>query len=349
MMAGRIITDRGPEFLNSNMKEVVDTLGITVEYEPSHRPDLKAVVERMIGKVQDEFRGFIEGEVSDDIRKKANKFDYRMNAALTLYEYTQLIIKAVIHHNNDHVLSQYQRTEDMIINNVNPIPLSLWQYSNENLLGYNCIDTNYVNLCVMPREAGTVTAQGIKFKGMLYGCERGIKEQWFVKARNKGNYSVQVSYDPRNTNQIYVHTDNLSYEIANLLEHQDVFRNKTYEEIAIMLKSERNLITNLKEEHLAKKVKFVADVQRIGNVQAAKTGESKASKLRDIKVNKEAEIIKGSNGTIIKVQQPASNEEFIRNDGVEEIFSDEENEVEYESALDKFMKTRIPVSKQISK
>lgn len=55
----------------------------------------------------------------------------------------------------------------MIMQNVEPIPLKLWNYSQENMLGYNYIDSNYVNLCVMPQGKATVTAKGILFKGIL--------------------------------------------------------------------------------------------------------------------------------------------------------------------------------------
>lgn len=88
MIPNRIVTDRGPEFLNSNMQQVVDNLGVVVEYSPSYRADLKGIVERMMGTIQKDIRGFTEGEVSNDIRKKANKYDYRMNASLTLNEFT---------------------------------------------------------------------------------------------------------------------------------------------------------------------------------------------------------------------------------------------------------------------
>lgn len=289
MIPNRIVTDRGPEFLNNNMQEVVNNLGIVVEYTPSYRPDLKSVVERMIGKVQDEFRGFVEGEVSDDIRKKANKYDYRMTASLTLYEYIQLIIKAILHHNNHHVLKDYRRSEDMVIKGINPIPKDLWEYTNNHLLGYNYVDSDFVNLCVMNKDRASVTSKGIRFKGLLYGCDRGIKEQWFISARRSGNYKVDVSYDPRNTNKIYVHV-NGEYEIATLLNHQDVFKDKSYEEISVMLKAERNLIQSLEEEHLKKTVEFYGEIQEIGNVKAVNTGESKMAKLKDIKLNKEVEI-----------------------------------------------------------
>lgn len=340
MIPSRIVTDRGPEFLNKNMKNLIDNLGVVVEYTPSHRADLKGIVERMMGTIQNHFRGFVEGEVSSDIRKKANKNDYRMNASLSLYEYTQLIIKAALHHNNHHVLKDYGRTGDMITQGIEPIPSSLWDYANRHLLGYNYTQSSYVNLCVMPRERAQVTAQGIRFKGLLYGCEKGIKDQWFVKARSKGNYSIGISYNPTSANQIYVHLQNGEYEVADLLDHQNVFANKSYEEISMMLKAERNLVSELKERNLPQTVKFYGDIQEIGDVKAVKTGESKAEKIRDIKVNKEVEIIVNPNELNPNGLAP--------NGGDENSDATLENKEEqgYESPFDRFMKERMKESKE---
>ncbi|HHX61748.1 MAG TPA: transposase [Epulopiscium sp.] len=333
----RIITDRGPEFLNNNMKNVIDNLGIVVEYTPSHRADLKGIVERMMGTIQNSFRGFVEGEVSTDIRKKANKHDYRMNAALSLYEYTQLIIKAVLNHNNHHVLKDYRRTGDMMTQGIEPIPSSLWEYTNSHLLGYNFTQSSYVDLCVMPRERAQVTAQGIKFKGLFYGLDRGIKEQWFVKARSKGNYSIEITYNPTSAKQIYVHLENGEYEIATLLNHQDVFANKSYGEISMMIKSERNLIQQLKEEHLSKTVQFYGEIQEIGNVKPVKTGESKAKKLKDIKINKEVEIVMNSpEREILRL----SGDKGIEEERGEKKDNGVNKEWGYESPFDKFMRKR---------
>lgn len=331
MIPNRIVTDRGPEFLNSNMQQVVDNLGVIVEYTPSYRADLKGVVERMMGTVQKDLRGFTDGEVSTDIRKKANKYDYRMNASLTLYEFTQLIIKAILHHNNHHVLSNYQRTEDMIKQEMKPIPLEIWNYSQENMMGYNYIENNFVNLCVMPREKAKVTAKGIEFRNILYGCESGLKEQWFVVARNKGDYPIEVSFDPRDTSKIYTHLEDGSYEIANILNYQEVFKDKTYEEVRLLLKAEKNMVNHLKEEHLAATVDYIADVQEIANVQVEPTKESKASKLKDIKVNKEAEILM-NHEQIVEVRPPK--EEV--NELIEEVVEEKED-----SVLDRFMKRRL--------
>lgn len=59
----------------------------------------------------------------------------------------------------------------MIKQEVQPIPLEIWNYSQDNMMGYNYVESNFVNLCVMPREQAKVTAKGIEFKNILYGCE----------------------------------------------------------------------------------------------------------------------------------------------------------------------------------
>lgn len=108
----------------------------------------------------------------------------------------------------------------------------------------------------------------------------------------------------------------------------------------ILLKSERNLARELKEEHLKDNVEYIAEVQKITDVKAIETGESKADKLKDIKLNKEAEII--MNNQVAKVVPIVAKKETI--DDTKEIDTAvdcEEQEEVYESALDKFIKSKL--------
>lgn len=155
-----------------------------------------------------------------------------------------------------------------------------------------------------------------------------------MKARNKGDYPVEVSYAPRCTDKIYVHLEDGSYKVANILNHQEVFKNKTYEEIRLLLKAEKNMVNHLKEEHLAATVDYIGDIQEIANVRVEATKESKASKLKDIKVNKEAEILM-NHEQIVEVR-PLQEEKGEVNAPVEEVIEEKE-----ESVLDRFMKRRL--------
>ncbi|NQX71818.1 hypothetical protein HQN90_37735 [Paenibacillus alba] len=52
-----------------------------------------------------------------------------------------------------------------------------------------------------------VTAQGIKYLGKYYSCERAIRERWFELAHIYGGWAIQVSYFPNDTDEIFLQLD----------------------------------------------------------------------------------------------------------------------------------------------
>jgi len=62
-----------------------------------------------------------------------------------------------------------------------------------------------VRLNLLPRKLVSVTARGLHFAGDLYyECDTALRENWFVKARNRGQWKIETAYDPRTTKQIYL-------------------------------------------------------------------------------------------------------------------------------------------------
>jgi hypothetical protein len=65
-----------------------------------------------------------------------------------------------------------------------------------------------VRLNFLPRRQASITPRGIHFEGDLYyECELAQREEWFVKARNRGQSKTEVAYDPRTTERIYLPLD----------------------------------------------------------------------------------------------------------------------------------------------
>jgi len=72
----------------------------------------------------------------------------------------------------------------MIEDDISPIPINLWNWGIINRAGrLRYVDEEIVKLNLLPQDTATVTSQGIRFKGMLYGSEKALKERWFEKAR----------------------------------------------------------------------------------------------------------------------------------------------------------------------
>jgi len=57
---------------------------------------------------------------------------------------------------------------------------------------------------LLPTGGASVTYRGISYRGLFYTCELAVREQWFVKVRMEGRWKVQIAYDPRRLDIIYL-------------------------------------------------------------------------------------------------------------------------------------------------
>ena len=207
-------------------------MNISIENTPSFRPDWKGIVEKLFDTTQEKIKPFLPGYIQTDFGERGAT-DYRLQAKLTLEQYTKIIINFVLYYNKNYYMKNYARDTGMIEDNVKPTPIELWRWGIKNRAGkLRKVDPDIIKFYLMPKDKATVTSKGIKFKGMLYSCEIAIKESWFVEARINKSWKVDISYDPRNMDNIYLHTKEESlFEVCSLLEHQERFRGKIIDEI----------------------------------------------------------------------------------------------------------------------
>ncbi len=235
-----ITADRG-ELEGTMPNHLIDNLGVFVENTPPYRADWKGVVEQQFNLLNIRSIKFIPGAVKERIRERGER-DYRLDAKLTLREFTQIMIENVLYHNNKHHMRWYQRNEFMVAEDVLPIPRDLWHWGIINRNGkLKTQREDIIKLNLMYSGQATVTAAGIQFKGMHYGCDIALKEQWFVKARAGKTWKVKISYDPRSTNEIYLWLeDGQHFETCTLLERENRYLNKRFEEVEDLLEVEKH-------------------------------------------------------------------------------------------------------------
>ena len=102
-------------------------------------------------------------------------------------------------------LNSYNKDIEMLKDEVLPVPNELWNWGVKNITGsLRIINKEELELTLLPRANATVTERGIRFKGIYYSCIKAIEERWFEKARLKGKYIIEVSYNPNNLNNIYI-------------------------------------------------------------------------------------------------------------------------------------------------
>ncbi|MFT9820812.1 Mu transposase C-terminal domain-containing protein [Lysinibacillus sp. NPDC056185] len=292
-----IIGDRG-ELEGYNVNSLINGLNISIENTPSFRPDWKGIVEKLFDTTQEKIKPFLPGYIQTDFGERGAT-DYRLQAKLTLEQYTKIIINFVLYYNKNYYMKNYARDTGMIEDNVKPTPIELWKWGINNRAGkLRKTDSNTVRFYLMPKDKATVTSKGIKFKGMLYSCEMAIKESWFVNARMNKSWKVDISYDPRNMDNIYLHTKAESlFEMCSLLEHQERYQGKVIDEIEQLIRTERDDYKKNEHAILQEEVNLFSNIEAIvkESVQIANQTQSKditkTQKTKSIRENRKVEKV----------------------------------------------------------
>jgi hypothetical protein len=234
-----IIADRG-EFEGYSVENLINNINIKIENTSPYRGDLKGIVERNFRTVNTKLKHKTPGAIQKEFRKRGDR-DYRLDATLTLEEFTKIYINLVLYHNNK-IVDKYPMEKEMLVEAIAPIPSQLWSWGIENKKGrLRIADREAFRLNILPRAKASVSRAGIKFKGLYYGSQKALEEQWFIKSKVR---SIEVVYDPRNMNNIYIlHEDGKNFETCYLLDPSKQYKDCILEEIIFNFE----LISELKE------------------------------------------------------------------------------------------------------
>ena len=86
--------------------------------------------------------------------------------------------------NLHHHIKWYLRDEFMIQEQVEPVPINLWQWGIKNRNGHlREMSHEIIMMNLMPKGNATVTFKGIRFKEMYYSCELAIQEMKYTDRR----------------------------------------------------------------------------------------------------------------------------------------------------------------------
>ncbi|WP_368657331.1 Mu transposase C-terminal domain-containing protein [Metabacillus halosaccharovorans] len=286
-----IIADRG-EFEGYSVENLINNLNIIIENTTAYRGDLKGIVERKFRTLNGKVKQKSPGAIQKEYRERGDR-DYRLDATLNLKEFTSIIITLVLHHNHK-IIEKYPMEKEMITDNIVPTPINLWNWGIKNRKGrLRTINRKILRLNVLPRGKATISRAGIKFKNLHYGSRQAIEEQWYLKLKNK---SIEIVYDPRNLEKIYIpHDGGMDFEICSLLEPSYQYKHDFLEEIIF----QQQLRNELEEIERSKQVQLTinTDVMLEDIINNAKKKKkqsqhqatSKKEKLASIRDNKAIE------------------------------------------------------------
>jgi hypothetical protein len=206
-MPNAILADRG-EFEGYNANSLVNAFGTTVHNTGVRRADWKAYVERSFGIADERVIRYTPGYVPPRGRNRGDP-DYALKAVLTPDEARKLYLCHILDYNINFRLKKYRKNQFMVADHVPRYPLDIWNWgirSRGGLLTNPAQDIVRLNL--LPRRQASITARGIHFAGDLYyECDLALREGWFVNARTRGQSRIEIAYDPRTTERIYLPLD----------------------------------------------------------------------------------------------------------------------------------------------
>ncbi|MBR0695332.1 DDE-type integrase/transposase/recombinase [Bradyrhizobium lablabi] len=291
-----ILADKG-ELASCDLgQRIVDTLNIQIGNAASGRADLKAIVERRFGIVPTIFSPFIPGYVEKDFGQRGVR-DYRLDAKLTLREFTKFMIRAVLEHNGEAV-TEIKTPAPMTTAGMGPVPLERWKWGIENRSGkLRRLEVDHVALNVMPRDRARVTEKGIRFRGGFYTCATARREEWFSRARIKGTWSEIICFDPRSLDKMYLLNRTLpgGFETCELMKVSEELIETSLAEYQEVSHEAKVVKAKGEEKRQARRIRIDEQMQEIASTAARETlavrdpDVSASKRVAEISENKKAE------------------------------------------------------------
>ena len=289
-----LLGDRG-EIEASAIEMLINNFNVTVENAAAYRADWKGIVEQRFKLIPSKFKPYVPGYIDTDYRIRGGN-DYRLDAVLNLDDFTKIIIECALYYNNHHEIKNYDKDQDIAADNIATIPIDLWEWGIANRSGsLRAYPEDLVRFSLLPVAQATVTLNGIRLNGVFYTCPKAIHERWFDRARQKGNWVVKVSYDPRDLGEVYLHDESSSmqFHICQMTERSRSYQQMSTWEIAQQQNTERHVSANHKPQQQLASADLAANIENIVQTAVGQKPElnsaSAASRTKNIRVHRAAE------------------------------------------------------------
>ncbi len=337
-----IIADRG-EFEGYSVENLINNLNIKIENTSPYRGDLKGIVERSFRTTNEKIKHKTPGAIQKEYRERGDR-DYRLDATLTLEEFTQIYIKMILH-NNHKIKVNHPTDKEMISDELTPTPINLWNWGIKNKKGrLRVIDRDIMRLNILPKGRASVSRAGLKFKKLYYSSKKALEEQWFIKPKHRW---LEVVYDPRNIDKIYIpHKDGKGYEVCYLLEKSKQYKGCLLEEIRFQEELKEELIdweSNQQSQFNINLDKEIEDIVKNAKKEKDRTvteTTSKAKKVKGIKVNRQLEKEVNRIEEAFEIGKEEKKEGIVKEFNNANENKEEQKDTRHSSLMDKIRKKR---------
>jgi putative transposase len=235
-----LIHDRG-ESLSIASSDSANDLRLVLSACPSFRPDVKGPIETLFHWIRNETVRWLPGAVSSRARERGER-DNRLDATLTMYQFTRILIRAILSFNRHaDVSDRFDRAmeEAGVENN----PQAIWNWGLKNLNGSpQHWDRDDLYASLLPSADAYVRGDGVYFAGRRYQGEFSDKAQWQEFARVCHNKKINVKHDSVRPEEIYVLNEaSGQYETLYLAPGEKVQKGARLEDI-VDYKEYRSLV-----------------------------------------------------------------------------------------------------------
>lgn len=289
-----ILADRG-ELLGYQIEYLEQAFGIRIENTPPYRGDAKGIVERHFRTIQADFKPFAPGIVSGTTIKKRGGKDYRLDATLTLEDFTKIIIGSILHRNLNSVLTKYDRDPEMP-DTLPAVPIEIWNWGIQHRTGrLRSVSENALRLALMPREKVTLSEHGIRCFGAFYTSKELLASGWLHRAGQNRPGPFMAAYDPAIADTIYLFPEEnkSDYWECSLTDRSRAFRGKSMWELWESRKEQRKTTAaaQLQERESKRELEKViqSTIQNAEKLRPDRLGASKAEVLSGIRESRKKE------------------------------------------------------------
>ena len=253
-LPGEIITDKGREFIGSRMEELAMKYGIEFESLPPFRPDGKGLVEKAFDLIQQKYKPLLRGKgVIEPDAQERWAVDYRSQAALTLEEFTKVVIHCVLYLNSSRMIENCRNKD------TEPTAASLWMWQEQQGKSMMVpIEAEELYLFGLPRKTITLSRKGIHHQGLMYvsaGCKRLLE-------KTKASGKFQIAYDPEDVSHVYL-VDGMEYHPFQLSEAYRQYAGATESEYQMEREQHKGSIREAKRKDTEGRLKMIRDIQEI--------------------------------------------------------------------------------------
>jgi len=287
-----ILADRG-ELLGHQIETLEYGFSVRIENTPPYRGDAKGIVERSFKTIQAEFKPFAPGVVTGTTIKKQGGNDYRLDACLTIHEFTEIILASIMYRNRYHPLEKYDRSIDMP-DDLPMTPLSIWNWGIQNRTGrLRAIEEESLRINLLPRVNASISPFGACVFGQYYTSKELVQSGWMHRGKKiKRPAPMPAAYDPCNAERIFLFPKRNSsdYWSCQLSERSRQFMGASFWDVWQVTARQKEAIAKSKLKAGDKREKLDSFIEsKIGAAERAQPGseeKSNAKRIREIRSNR---------------------------------------------------------------